>query len=179
MKLILLLLVSYIITFETESFDTEDLVFQMKGLFDQYADNLRNKMKSVDKIIQNNSTQYVENFSIEDFLKSSKGLQEDLEVILEANLKDLRTDNQHLDEKVLDYETKVKILRSRFTRMQTELNRVSGELNAKNHTMLLITNDIMNDLSQVNNYLTNSQNMIKNIKAYVSQYQQCKILINI
>jgi chromosome segregation ATPase len=170
--MLVLFIIGLVLAFE----DGEDIIFQIKGFFDQYVDSLKNKMKSVEKVITNNSTEYIEDFNLNDFVGSVNQYEEDIQAMMEMNLKDLRVDKQQLDEKVIDYETKIKILRSRFTRVQAELNKISTDLNGKNHTMLTVTNDISNDLKAVQTSLTNSLGMINSLKDYIQQFNHSKLI---
>jgi hypothetical protein len=177
---LILINIGFLLAFENEvNYDTEDIIFQIKGFFDQYVEGIKNKLKSVDKILYNNSTDYIEDFNLNDLLSSTKNFEDDLKNMLTTDLKDFRAVKQTLDEKSIDFETKIKILKHRFTRTQTELSKLTNEVNGRNNTKQIISNEIKSNLNEMQLQLFKSVELVRSLLNDLNKYEKSIYLVKL
>jgi hypothetical protein len=160
--------------FEMSNYDSEDIVYMIKNFFDEYTENLKKKLLTVDKILTNNNTEYITDFNIDDILKNVKAFEEDVMNVNENDLKNLRNDKQTLDEKNIDFETRNKILKNRINIANSEINKITSDYNNKNSTVVMLSNDIQSYITQSEHNLNSTNSLVLNLLNGLENYQKSK-----
>ncbi len=147
LTLLIITISSYDMSMETllttDTMDPDEVIINIKGIFDNYTNKIKNTIKQVDKIILNNDEEvYVNNFNIEDVIISEQNFLEESKNIRETDLKNFREDEQNLEEKNIDSSTRYKILNSRYNIIQKEIERMKSDFISKNNTLNNIADNV-------------------------------------
>jgi hypothetical protein len=164
-------------TFGSESApDPDDVIYKMKNFFDTYTENLKNSVKSVDKLyLPNNSTTdenavYVSEFDPNSLKRLSQNIVEENNQMREKDLRNIREDKQIVEEKNIDMQTKNKILNSRTNIASSERNKLMNDYGEKNNRKNALESDVKSLKSKLDNLSSDSNSKITQIKMNIKKY---------
>lgn len=164
---------------EIDDSDPEDIMIRMKSFLDGYTNNLKTRIKTVDKIIvptnttlDNSKTIYVNKFNVKDFNKESQQFADELIKIIEKDLRATREDKQILDEKNIDQITRNKILKSKLNLSSGEKTKSLNDFNEKDNLRKTILKFINDSQEEANCTFNDDINNLNNLKNEMNEYQK-------